>query len=148
MGGPYINSQFIRVEADRLGYDEGIALNHYGYVSEGSGESIFIIRDGVIHTPSLASVILPGITRSSVITLAEEMGYIVKEDLIPRELLYIADEVFFTGTAAEVSPIRSIDGIQIGSGKRGPITERLQKEFFGIVDGNIPDRRGWLTPVA
>jgi len=147
LGGPYINSQFIRVEANRHGYEEGIALNHYGYVSEGSGENIFIIRDGVIHTPSLASAILPGITRDSVITLAGDMGYTVKEELIPREFLYIADEVFFTGTAAEVSPIRSIDGVQIGAGKRGPITERLQKEFFGIVDGSIPDRHGWLTPV-
>ena len=147
LGGQYINSQLVVMEAVRHGYAEGIVLDASGFVSEGSGENIFIIDKGNILTPPLASSILQGVTRHCVITLAEELGYHVREERIPRELLYLADEVFFTGTAAEITPIRSIDGISIGSGRRGPITERLQTEFFGITNGQIPDRHGWLTPI-
>jgi branched-chain amino acid aminotransferase len=141
----YMNSQLIKLEAAADGYVEGIALDAGGYVSEGSGENIFVIRDEKILTPPLGASVLPGITRDSVITLAREMGYHVCEQLIPRELLYIADEVFFTGSAAEVSPIRSIDRIPIGSGKRGPITEKLQRRFFDIIEGKTDDPYGWLT---
>lgn len=144
-GANYMNSQLIKLEALVDGYVEGIALDAGGYVSEGSGENIFVIRDGKIFTPPLGASVLPGITRDSVITLAKEMGYHVCEQLIPRELLYIADEVFFTGSAAEVSPIRSIDRITIGSGKRGPITEKLQRRFFDIIEGKADDPYGWLT---
>ena len=147
LGGQYINSQLVVMEAVRHGYAEGIVLDASGFVSEGSGENIFIINKGNILTPPLASSILQGVTRHCVITLAEELGHQVREERIPRELLYLADEVFFTGTAAEITPIRSIDGISIGSGRRGPITERLQTEFFGITNGQIPDRHGWLTPI-
>jgi branched-chain amino acid aminotransferase len=145
--GNYMNSILIRQEAAIDGYSEGIALDVNGYVSEGSGENIFVIRDGKIFTPALGSSILGGITRSSILTIARQFGYEIVEGLIPREMLYIADEVFFTGTAAEVTPIRSIDRIAIGSGKRGPITERIQKEFFAYIAGEIPDRYNWLTPV-
>jgi branched-chain amino acid aminotransferase len=148
IGGQYINSQLIKMEALVNGYTEGIAMDANGYVSEGSGENIFVIRDGVITTPPLASCILPGITREAVMTLAGDLGYPVLEAFITRESLYMADEVFFSGTAAEISPIRSIDRIPIGRGYRGPITELLQQEFFGIVAGDIPDRHGWLTMVA
>jgi branched-chain amino acid aminotransferase len=147
IGGQYINSQLIAMEAAERGYTEGIALDANGYVSEGSGENIFVVTNGHILTPPLASSILQGVTRRCVITLAEELGYHVREEQIPRELLYIADEVFFTGTAAEITPVRSIDGIAVGAGRRGPVTERLQTEFFGITGGKIPDRHGWLTPV-
>ena len=143
----YMNSQLIRMEAHVNGYAEGIALDEQGYISEGSGENIFVIRDGKIHTPPLGASVLPGITRDSIITLAQDAGIPLVETIIPREMLYIADEVFFTGTAAEVTPIRTVDKIQIGSGKRGPITEKLQKEFFAIVNGTAPDKHGWLTPV-
>ena len=136
----YMNSQLIKMEAMADGYIEGIALDANGYVSEGSGENIFVIRDGKILTPPLGASVLPGITRNSVIMLAEEMGYEVIENLVPRELLYIADEVFFTGSAAEVSPIRSIDKIPIGSGTRGPITEKLQRRFFDIIEGKAEDK--------
>jgi branched-chain amino acid aminotransferase len=146
-GGNYLNSQLIRMEANLNGYVEGIALDAAGYVSEGSGENIFVIRDGRMLTPPLGASVLPGITRDSIIKLAAEIGIPVVETIVPREMLYIADEVFFTGTAAEVTPVRSVDRIQIGAGHRGPITERLQKEFFAIVDGSKPDRYGWLTPV-
>jgi branched-chain amino acid aminotransferase len=148
IGGQYINSQLIVMEAARHGYSEGIALDAQGFVSEGSGENIFIVINGEILTPPLASSVLQGITRRCVITLARDLGYPVREELIPRELLYIADELFFTGTAAEISPVRSVDGIEVGSGRRGPVTERLQSEFFGITGGTIEDRYGWLTPVA
>jgi branched-chain amino acid aminotransferase len=147
IGGQYVNSQLIVMEAVRHGYVEGIALDASGFVSEGSGENIFVISKGKIVTPPLASSILQGVTRDCVITLAQDLGYTVREEKIPRELLYMADEVFFTGTAAEITPIRSIDGISIGAGHRGPITERLQTEFFGITGGEIPDRHGWLTTV-
>jgi branched-chain amino acid aminotransferase len=148
IGGQYINSQFIKMEALQHDYVEGIALDVNGYVSEGSGENIFVVHDGVIYTPPMAGSILGGITRSSVITLAHDLGYVVREEMIPREMLYIADEVFFTGTAAEITPLRSIDHITVGTGKRGPVTERIQAEFFGIVAGEIQDRHGWLTPVT
>jgi branched-chain amino acid aminotransferase len=147
IGGQYINSQLIVMEAVRHGYVEGIALDAYGYVSEGSGENIFVVYNGRIMTPPLASSILQGVTRACVITLAEDLGYTVREERIPREVLYMADEVFFTGTAAEITPIRSIDGIPVGPGRRGPITARLQEEFFGITSGRLPDRHCWLTPV-
>jgi len=147
VGGHYTNSQLIRMEAAEHGYSEGIALDIYGYVSEGSGENIFIVQDGVLYTPQLSSSILGGITRNCVMTLAKDLGYEVKETVIPREQLYIADEIFFTGTAAELTPIRSVDHIVIGPGRRGPITARLQDEFFKIVSGEIPDRYHWLSPV-
>jgi branched-chain amino acid aminotransferase len=143
----YMNSQLIRLEARAHGYVEGIALDIYGHVSEGSGENIFIVRDGAIITPPFGSSILPGITRNTVIKLAEEIGIKVIEEQIPREALYIADEVFFTGSAAEITPISKIDGIQIGAGKRGQVTERLQKEFFALFDGTRCDKYGWLTYV-
>jgi len=146
-GGHYTNSQLIRMEAAELGYAEGIALDVYGYVSEGSGENIFVVHDGVIYTPPLSASILGGITRSCVITLARDLGYKVREALISREQLYVADEIFFTGTAAEITPIRSVDHIVIGPGRRGPITTKLQSEFFKIVSGQVPDRHHWLTPV-
>jgi branched-chain amino acid aminotransferase len=146
-GGNYLNSQLVRMEANLNGYAEGIALDVAGYVSEGSGENIFVVRDGKIFTPPLGASVLPGITRDSIIKLAEEMGIPVIETIVPREMLYIADEVFFTGTAAEVTPVRSVDRIVVGAGQRGPITEKLQKEFFAIIDGKKADRFGWLTPV-
>lgn len=145
--GNYMNSILIRQEAAVDGYAEGIALDVNGYVSEGSGENIFVIRDGKILTPHFGSSILNGITRDSIVRIAKDFGYEIVETFIPREMLYIADEVFFTGTAAEVTPVRSIDKIQVGSGRRGPITERLQKEFFDYIGGEIPDRYGWLTPI-
>ena len=146
-GANYMNSQLIKMEAMANGYSEGIALDKSGYVSEGSGENIFAVRDGKIITPPLGTSVLPGITRDTVLVLAAEMGIPVVEQTMPRELLYIADEVFFSGTAAEITPIRSIDRITIGKGRRGPIAERLQKEFFAIVNGEKPDRHGWLSPV-
>jgi branched-chain amino acid aminotransferase len=141
----YMNSQLIRLEARAHGYVEGIALDIYGHVSEGSGENIFIVRDGAIITPPFGSSILPGITRNTIIKLSEELKIKVIEEQIPREALYIADEVFFTGSAAEITPIAKIDGIQIGSGRRGPVTEKLQKEFFSLFDGTRRDEYGWLT---
>ena len=146
-GAKYMNSQLIRMEAHVNGYAAGIALDASGYVSEGSGENIFVVRDGKILTPPLGASVLPGITRDTVMQLAAGFGIPLVETLVPRELLYIADEVFFSGTAVEVTPIRSIDRIQIGTGKRGPITEKLQKAFFNLVEGKIPDTHGWLTPV-
>jgi branched-chain amino acid aminotransferase len=146
-GANYMNSQLIRMEAQHNGYAEGIALDANGCISEGSGENIFVIRDGKMHTPPLSSSVLPGITRDTVVTLARELGISLVETVIPREMLYIADEVFFTGTAVEVTPVRSVDRIEIGSGRRGPITEKLQTAFFDIVEGRAEDRHGWLTPV-
>lgn len=145
--GNYMNSILIRQEAAIDGYAEGIALDVNGYVSEGSGENIFVIRDGKIMTPPLGASILAGVTRASIIRIARDLGFEVAETLIPREMLYAADEVFFTGTAAEVTPIRSVDRIAVGTGKRGPVTERIQKEFFAYINGEIPDRYGWFTPV-
>ncbi|MBI3493325.1 MAG: branched-chain amino acid transaminase [Acidobacteria bacterium] len=146
-GANYANSALIKMEAIADGYSEGIALDVYGNVSEGSGQNLFIVRDGVIHTPALGSSILGGITRDSVITLAKDLGFTVVEGVLPRESLYIADEVFFVGTAAEVTPIRSIDKIVVGEGRRGPITEALQRAFFDVINGETPDRHGWLTYV-
>ena len=144
-GGNYLNSQLVKLEALVDGYSEGIALDFNGFISEGSGENIFLVRDGVIVTVPSAGSILPGITRDSVITLANELNIPIKEATIPREALYIADELFFTGTAAEITPIASVDRIPIGDGKRGPVTKRLQDEFFGIITGEKKDRHGWLT---
>lgn len=146
-GANYMNSQLIRMEAQANGYAEGIALDASGCVSEGSGENLFVIRDGKIHTPPLSSSVLPGITRDTVVTLARDLGIPIVETVIPREMLYIADEVFFTGTAAEVTPIRSVDRVQIGEGHRGPITEKLQQAFFALVEGKSEDKHGWLTPI-
>jgi branched-chain amino acid aminotransferase len=146
-GANYMNSQLIKMEAVANGYSEGIALDKAGYISEGSGENIFVVRDGKIHTPPIGASALPGITRDTVLTLAGDLGIPVVEQVLPREFLYIADEVFFSGTAAEITPIRSVDRITVGKGRRGPVAEALQKEFFGIVNGAKPDRRGWLTPV-
>jgi branched-chain amino acid aminotransferase len=146
-GANYMNSQLIRMEADLNGYQEGIALDVNGLISEGSGENIFVVRNGVIYTPPLANSALSGITRDSVLTLARHLGFTVIEQSLPRELLYIADEVFFSGTAAEVSPIRSVDRIVVADGKVGEITKKIADEFFGIANGLKPDRFGWLTPV-
>jgi branched-chain amino acid aminotransferase len=146
-GANYMNSQLIKLEALAHGYVEGIALDANGHVSEGSGENIFIVQHGVLITPSFGSSILPGITRNSVIALAEEMNIKVIEEEIPREALYVADEAFFTGSAAEISPIASVDRVPVGTGHRGPITQKLQERFFAILSGDAPDRYGWLTPV-
>jgi branched-chain amino acid aminotransferase len=143
----YMNSILIREEAAADKYTEGIALDVSGYVSEGSGENVFVVRDGKILTPPLGASVLAGITRSSIITLSRELGFEVVETLIPREMLYVADEIFLTGTAAEVTPVRSIDRIRIGEGKRGPVTERVQREYFAYIKGEIPDRHNWLTRV-
>jgi len=147
IGGQYVNSQFISMEAHDNGFSEGIALDYSGYVSEGAGENIFVIRDGVVFTPGIGSSILQGITRDTVITLLKDLGYEVHFESIARDMLYIADEIFFTGTAAEVSPIRSVDRIPVGEGKRGPITKAVQDEFFAITSGQKPDRHNWLTLV-
>jgi branched-chain amino acid aminotransferase len=146
-GANYMNSQLIRMQAQVDGYAEAIALDDSGRVSEGSGENIFVVRDGRILTPPIGSSALLGITRDSILTLARELAIDVVETPIPREMLYVADEIFFTGTAAEVTPIRSVDRIQIGTGRRGPVTERLQNAFFDLVSGRAPDRHQWLTPV-
>ena len=146
-GGNYLSSQLIVMEAARHGYAEGIALDVNGVLSEGSGENLFVIRDNVIYTTPVTAAILPGITRDSVLTLAREAGYEIREQNLPREALYLADELFFTGTAAEVSPIRSVDGITVGAGKRGPITTVLQQAFFGLFSGETEDKWGWLEPV-
>lgn len=146
-GGNYMNSQLIVMEAKANGYAEGIALNTDGLISEGSGENVFLVKDDVLITNSLAASILGGITRSSIMTLAEDAGLKVREQDIPREMLYIADEVFFVGSAVEVTPVRSIDKITVGSGKRGPITEQLQSRFFDITSGKAEDPHGWLTYV-
>ena len=144
----YANSQLVKMEAIKNGYSEGIVLDPQGYVSEGSGENIFLVWRGKIMTPPLGASVLPGVTRDSVIRIARDLGYEVVEQLIPREMLYIADELFFTGTAAEVTPVRSVDKIQVGAGRRGPVTERIQKDFFAIIGGTVEDRYGWLTPVG
>ena len=146
-GGNYLNSILVKMEALINGYSEGIALDSNGYVSEGSGENIFVIKDSVIWTTPVSGAILPGITRECVMKLAEELGYEIKEQFIPREMLYIADEAFLTGTAAELTPLRTIDKIQIGPGKRGPVTEALQSAFFDYVEGRTEDRWGWMTKV-
>jgi len=141
----YMNSQLIHMEAVINGYTEGIALDASGHISEGSGENIFVVRHGRILTPPLSSSVLPGVTRMSIVTLAQELGYAIVETEIPREMLYIADEVFFVGTAAEVTPIRSVDRIQVGKGKPGPITLELQESLLAIAQGRAEDKHGWLT---
>ncbi len=146
-GGNYVGSQFIAMEAADLGFAEGIALDANGLVSEGSGENIFVLYRGVIYTPPVGSSILLGVTRDCILRLARDLGYEVREQSFPREMLYLADEIFLTGTAVEVSPVRSVDRVQIGNGARGPVTARLQQEFYGILHGQVPDRHGWLTPV-
>ncbi|HKV39577.1 MAG TPA: branched-chain amino acid transaminase [Blastocatellia bacterium] len=146
-GANYMNSQLIKMEAKVNGFTEGIALDTQGYVSEGSGENLFLVKNDTLITPPSACSILPGITRDSVIQLSRKLGLKVVETNVPREMLYIADEVFFTGTAAEITPIRSVDRVTVGAGRRGPIAKKLQDEFFGIVSGEGEDVFGWLTPV-
>jgi branched-chain amino acid aminotransferase len=146
-GANYMNSQLIKMEAIVNGYAEGIALDANGYVSEGSGENLFVIRNGVLQTAPLGNSVLPGITRDSVLQIARDLKIPVSEQVIPRELLYLADEAFFTGTAAEITPIRSVDKISVGKGVTGPITKAVQKEFYAIVHGEKSDRFNWLTPV-
>ena len=145
--GNYLSSQLISQEAKRLGFAEGIGLAPDGTVSEGAGENLFLVKDGVLYTPGLAHSVLGGITRDTVMRLARERGIEIRETSIPREMLYIADELFFTGTAAEVTPIRSVDRLQVGIGRRGPVTETLQKAFFGLFTGATPDKWGWLDYV-
>lgn len=146
-GGNYLSSSLVTLEARRQGFTEGIALNTAGFVSEGAGENLFLVQGGKLYTPPVSASILSGLTRDAVFKLAESAGLAVIEQNIPRELLYIADEVFLTGTAAEITPVRSVDKITVGEGKRGPITERLQKLFFGLFDGSTVDRWGWLEPI-
>jgi branched-chain amino acid aminotransferase len=144
-GANYMNSQLIKMEAKVNGYVEGIALDPQGYISEGSGENVFLIKNGTVMTPPLYSTVLPGITRDSVIKICERMGIPVLERAIPREMLYIADEAFFTGTAAEITPIRSVDKVKVGVGKRGALTTEIQKQFFDIITGEVEDPFGWFT---
>jgi branched-chain amino acid aminotransferase len=144
----YMNSQLMKMEAVINGYVEGIALDANGYVSEGSGENVFVVRNGILITAPMGNSVLPGITRDSVLQIARDLNIPVSEECIPRELLYIADEAFFTGTAAEVTPIRSVDKISVGRGDTGPITKAIQKEFYAIIRGEKADRHHWLTPVA
>ncbi len=143
-GGNYLNASLVKMDAVLNGYMEGIMLSNEGYVAEGSGENLFVVRDGTIYTAPVGMSILPGITRDAIITLARDRGYEIVEARIPREALYIADELFFTGTAAEVTPIRSVDKVQIGEGRRGPITEALQEAFFDVVHKG-DDPHGWLS---
>jgi branched-chain amino acid aminotransferase len=144
-GANYMNSQLIKMEAVLDGYTEGIALNIRGHVSEGSGENIFLVMNGTVYTPPLSASVLPGITRDTIMTIVRDLGIKLAEETIPREMLYTADEVFFTGSAAEVTPIRSIDKIIVGSGRRGPVTGKLQEEFFAYVNGEREDTYHWLT---
>jgi branched-chain amino acid aminotransferase len=143
----YANAALIKMEAVLDGYAEAIALDHSGFISEGSGQNLFLVRDGIIYTPSTTSSILPGITRDSVITIARSLGYEVREEMLPREMLYLADEAFFVGTAVEVTPIRSIDKLVVGKGVRGPVTSAIRSTFFDILNGDVPDTHGWLTRV-
>jgi branched-chain amino acid aminotransferase len=141
----YMNSQLIKMEAVKEGYVEGIALDSNGYLSEGSGENLFLVHKGTLYTPPMVCAVLPGITRDTVLTLARKAGIPIVEQMMPREMLYLADEVFLTGTAAEITPVRTIDKIQIGRGARGPVTEALQRAFFDVVECRVPDEHGWLT---
>jgi branched-chain amino acid aminotransferase len=145
--GNYANAALIRMEAETNGYSEGIALDTFGFVSEGSGENIFVVRDGMLYTPPLSASILPGITRDMVMQVAQDLGYRVSQENIPREMLYIADEVFFVGTAVEITPVRSVDKIKVGAGRRGAVTEAIQRRFLGVINGDSPDTHGWLTYV-
>jgi branched-chain amino acid aminotransferase len=141
----YANAGLIKMEAVLDGYAEGIALDVNGFVSEGSGQNLFLVRDGVISTPAATASILPGITRDTIITIARSLGYAVREEMLPRESLYLADEAFFVGTAVEITPIRSIDKIVVGAGARGPVTAAIHRRFFEIINGEVPDTHGWLT---
>jgi len=143
--GNYLNSQLVLLEAKRHGYAEGIVLDVDGYVCEGSGENVFLVRDGELLTPPLGSSVLEGITRGYAIQLARDLGLGVREQRISREMLYTSDEVFMTGTAAEITPVRSVDGRTVGAGGRGPLTERIQSAYFDVIHGRVPDRHGWLT---
>lgn len=146
-GGNYLSSQLISTEAARHGYTEGIALDVNNYVSEGAGQNVFLVRKGVIFTPPSTASILQGLTRDAVFELAKDLGYQVKEETIARDGLYLADEMFMTGTATEVVPVKSVDGIPVGQGSRGPVTEKIQQAFFGIFDGSTEDKWGWLETV-
>lgn len=146
-GGNYLNSQLSKVEARQDNYSEGIMLDSFGFVSEGSGENLFLVRDGVLYTSQMSNAILHGITRDTVITLARDLGLEVRETQLPREFLYLADEVFFSGTAAEITPIKSIDRLPVGDGKPGTVTRAIQQAFMGIAKGQVADRFGWLTAV-
>jgi len=148
IGGQYVNSQFIAMEAHDQGFNDAIALDMSGYVSEGSGENVFVIIDNVVYTPPVSSSILAGVTRDSAMKILGALGYEVREQTVARDMLYIADEIFFTGTAAEITPVRSVDRMTVGSGSRGPITKAVQDQFFGITSGRLPDQFGWLTPVT
>ncbi len=148
IGGQYVNSQNIVMEAKDNGFSEGIALDVNGYVSEGSGENIFLIKNDEIFTPPVGNSILSGITRDCAFVIAQDLGYTIKETVIPREMLYLADEIFFTGTAAEITPVRSVDRMPVGSGTRGPVTQQIQAKFFGIIEGELEDKWNWLTPVS
>jgi len=147
-GGNYLNSQLSKVQARLDRYAEGIMLDSFGFISEGSGENLFVVRDQVLYTSPMSAGILHGVTRDTIIRLAGDLGYDVREEMLPREMLYVADEVFFTGTAAEVTPIRSVDRIPVGEGRPGPITLELQEEYLGIATGRIEDRHDWLTMAA
>ncbi|WP_068871782.1 branched-chain amino acid transaminase [Edwardsiella tarda] len=146
-GGNYLSSLLVGSEARRHGYQEGIALDVHGYVSEGAGENLFVVKNGVIFTPPFTSAALPGITRDAIITLAKAQGLEVREQVLSREALYLADEIFMSGTAAEITPVRSVDGILVGIGRCGPITKRVQQAFFGLFNGQTEDRFGWLDAV-
>ncbi len=143
----YANAALIKMEATLDGYSEGIALNPEGHLSEGSGQNLFLVRDDILYTPPISASVLPGITRDSIITLAQDLGFQVKEQDLPREMLYICDEIFFVGTAAEVTPVRSVNKITVGTGRRGPVTAALQQAFFEYINGGVPDRHGWLRYV-
>ncbi|HBO22316.1 MULTISPECIES: branched-chain amino acid transaminase [unclassified Providencia] len=146
-GGNYLSSLLVGSEARRHGYQEGIALDVHGYLSEGAGENIFEVKDGILFTPPFTSSALPGITRDAILTLAKDMGIEVREQTLSRESLYLADEVFMTGTAAEITPVRSVDGIEVGIGRCGPVTKKIQQAFFGLFDGTTEDKWGWLDPI-
>lgn len=148
IGGQYVNNQFARMEAAELGFPESIMLDTHGNVSEGTGENLFLVDRGEIWTPPLTSSILGGITRDTVLALARDRGIQVRFEVLPRDRLYLADEMFLTGTAAEITPVRSVDRITVGEGRPGPVTLQLQEDFFGIVSGRLRDRHGWLTPVS
>jgi branched-chain amino acid aminotransferase len=143
----YMNSQLIKMEAIKEGYAEGIALDSQGYLSEGSGENLFLVKKGILYTPPLVASVLPGVTRDTVLTLARRLGIPVVEQMLPREMLYVADEVFMTGTAAEITPVRSVDKIAVGRGSRGEVTASLQRAFFDVIECRVPDEFGWLTYV-
>lgn len=146
-GGNYLSSLLVGSEARRHGYTEGIALDVHGYLSEGAGENIFVVKDGVVFTPTLTSAALPGITRDALIKLSKDLGLEIREQVLSRESLYLADEVFMTGTAAEITPVRSVDGIEVGIGRCGPITKKIQQSFFGLFNGQTEDKYGWLDLV-